>query len=484
MQKCGFFDANLNGGEYDRVYLAAQFAEYFASFVGNGVYAQNGNQLQVMAQSNPAMSVQVLSGQGWINGYWYENSDALSLSVDIADGVLNRIDSIVLRLGFSERNMWLAIKKGTPASAPSAPVLTRGADYYELQLATVSVPAGSIKITQAQITDTRLDTNVCGWVTGVVDQIDTTTLFNQFEAYFGEFKQTNEAEFNTWFTHIKDELSESAAGNLQLQIDDHETRLDANEAEISDHETRLTTLEDAGFAVMKREQMAPYGYFGVEQNLNTLMGYVRAGQWDKFAVGDYFIDTRSNGQKVMWEVADKNGYLHVGNQGDGLTSNSIICIPRDCIEETQQYNTTNKNAGGYAASIMPAALEAIANTFSSKLQSYMTSVSRLENNKGGWAWASRRIMLPSVTEVFGHQGFSDGFSGGPISHSLALFTGGNAHLMKGRGFNKSLDSRQWYWTEDPVASNAVGFCSVTGTGDSGNSDATVAGGLAPLIILT
>ena len=40
------------------------------------------------------------------------------------------------------------------------------------------------------------------------------------------------------------------------------------------------------FAIMKREIMAPYGYFGIEQNLDTLMGYVRAGQWDKFAVGD------------------------------------------------------------------------------------------------------------------------------------------------------------------------------------------------------
>ena len=236
------------------------------------------------------------------------------------------------------------------------------------------------------------------------------------------------------------------------------------------------------FAIMKREIMAPYGYFGIEQNLDTLMGYVRAGQWDKFAVGDYFIDTRTNGQKVMWEVADKNGYLHCGDSP--LESNNIICVPRDCLEETQQYNTSNTNTGGFAASLMPAALETIAGTFSAKLQGYMATVRRLENNKGGWAWASRRISLPSVNEMLGHQGWADQFSGGPVCNSLALFTGGNAHVMKGRGFNKSAASRQWYWLADPSASNTAGFCGVGHYGHSSNDGASSANGLAPLIVLT
>lgn len=236
------------------------------------------------------------------------------------------------------------------------------------------------------------------------------------------------------------------------------------------------------FAIMKREIMAPYGYFGIEQNLDTLMGYVRAGQWDKFAIGDYFIDTRTNGKKVMWEVADKNGYLHCGDTP--LESNNIICVPCDCLEETQQYNTTNTNTGGFAASLMPAALETIAGTFSAKLQGYMATVRRLENNKGGWAWASRRISLPSVNEMLGHKGWADQFSGGPVCHSLALFTGGNAHVMKGRGFNKSAASRQWYWLADPSASNTANFCFVTDNGNSSTNDASSAYGLAPLIVLT
>lgn len=218
MERCGFFDANLVGEEYDRVYLAAQFAAYFASFIGNGVYAEHSNQLQVVAMPTPQMQISVEKGQGWINGYWYENTESISLAIDVADGVLNRVDSVVLRLGFSERNMWIAVKKGTPAISPSAPALTRNADYYELQLATIDVPASSIKITQAQITDTRMNQNVCGWVTGVVDQLDTTTLFNQFDAWYDEHTTSWQEQFNTWFATIQGQLSGDIATQLQSQI--------------------------------------------------------------------------------------------------------------------------------------------------------------------------------------------------------------------------------------------------------------------------
>lgn len=225
MERCGFFDANLVGEEYDRVYLASQFAAYFASFIGNGVYASKSDKLQVVEQDLQGMAVNVLGGQGWINGYWYENTESISLVIDVADGVLNRVDSVVLRLGFSERNIWVAVKKGTPAASPSAPALTRNADYYELQLATIDVPAGSVKITQAQITDTRMNQNVCGWVTGVVDQLDTTTLFNQFDAWYNEQTASWQEQFDTWFETIKGQLDEDAAGNLLNKIEKVESDL-------------------------------------------------------------------------------------------------------------------------------------------------------------------------------------------------------------------------------------------------------------------
>lgn len=206
MERCGFFDANLVGEEYDRVYLSQHFAAYFASFIGNGVFRENAGELQVMALSTPQMKVSVLGGQGYINGYWYENTDNLILNIDNADGVLNRIDSVVLRLGYAERDMWLAVKKGTPAINPIAPSLTRSADYYELQLATISIPASSISIVQSRISDTRFNSNVCGIVTGLVEQADPTEIFTQFEAWYEQTKNNYDDDIANWTQQQKDDF--------------------------------------------------------------------------------------------------------------------------------------------------------------------------------------------------------------------------------------------------------------------------------------
>lgn len=198
-QECGFFNAQLVGeDEYDRVYLAEQFAAYFASFIGNGVYGTSMQKLEVIAQTDPDMSVRVLAGEAWINGWWYRNTDEYTLSLDIGDGVLSRIDLIVLRWGNKERDMWLRVIKGEASSNPVAPQIVRNADYYDLQLASITVAKGAFKITQSSIEDTRSRNDVCGWVTGVVDQIDTTDLYNQFTTYFNEFKTKHEADFDEW----------------------------------------------------------------------------------------------------------------------------------------------------------------------------------------------------------------------------------------------------------------------------------------------
>ncbi|MBQ7428444.1 MAG: hypothetical protein IJV29_02145 [Butyrivibrio sp.] len=195
-QECGFFNAQLVGEEYDRVYFAEQFAAYFASFIGNGVFGSSMQQLEVTANND--MTTNVLSGQAWINGWWYRNTDVYTLSHSVADGILSRIDIVVLRWDHSARDMYLAVIEGTPSANPVKPDIVRNADYYDLQLCSVSIPAGSIRITQAQITDTRLDNAVCGLVTGVVDQIDTTSLFTQFQTAFQEWKDNQQADYETW----------------------------------------------------------------------------------------------------------------------------------------------------------------------------------------------------------------------------------------------------------------------------------------------
>lgn len=216
----GFFNAELTqSGQYDRVYAAEQFAEYFHLIVSNGVFPDPATQLQVVASNTPDMNVNVSDGYGWINGYFAKNSGSYPLAIQAASGTLNRVDAVVLRWVNASRSMELAVKTGIAASSPAIPALQRDNDVYELMLATVTVAAGATSIPQSAITDKRADTSVCGWMTGAVQNIDTTNLFAQY----------NDA-FQVWFADIRAQLSGDVATNLQNQIN----QLKGNKVNVSD----------------------------------------------------------------------------------------------------------------------------------------------------------------------------------------------------------------------------------------------------------
>ena len=205
MERSSFFNAELVDGLYDRVYNADDFARYFASFIGSGIFPSPTTNLQVKVDNG--MQIIVSVGKAWINGYFYENTSDLSLQLATSDGVLNRIDRVVLRLDLVKREIKCHIKIGTTSSNPTAQPLQRDSDIYEVVLADIYITKGTTKLSQSNITDQRFNKDLCGVVTGVVEQIDTTDLFAQFQT-----------TFELWFDEIKGQLSEDPAGNLQLQI--------------------------------------------------------------------------------------------------------------------------------------------------------------------------------------------------------------------------------------------------------------------------
>ena len=223
MEKSSFFNS-VSG---DRVYRAEEWAEYFASFIGNGVFPVPSTSLQVVAGSG--MAVAVKTGKAWINGYFYYNTSDLPVTLATADGVLNRIDRIVVRWDLTERKISVAVKSSAPATSPVAPALQRDADAYELCLADVLVGAGVTAISQANITDRRLDGSLCGVVAGVVDQIDTDAFNAQLEAWFADYKKMSVDEFNDLVT-LQNVLDEDTAGHLLNLIQNNTARIEMLEA--------------------------------------------------------------------------------------------------------------------------------------------------------------------------------------------------------------------------------------------------------------
>lgn len=165
MEKSGFF--NSSGG--DRIYDAVDFAAYFGSLVTNGIFYKAATNLQVSPGSG--LGISVAAGSAWINGYRYENTDALSLPLTTANGSNPRIDRVVVRLSMISRGIQLAVVDGTPAATPSAPALTRTSDIYELGIADVLIPAAATSVAANNITDTRLNTGLCGLVNSLVTAV-------------------------------------------------------------------------------------------------------------------------------------------------------------------------------------------------------------------------------------------------------------------------------------------------------------------------
>lgn len=202
-----FFDAQGSEGNYDRTYSSADLAKYFSSFIGNGVYANPANQLKV-SPANGKMAVNVAVGKAWINGYYYELTDTpKQLTLAVGDSNYSRIDLVVCSLNLSNRLIELKVIQGAAAASPQEPTYSRTEDIHDLVLAKINVASGAIELAEEDITDMRPNNDYCGFVTGVVEQIDTTGLFSQYDA-----------EFNNWFEEIQGVLDGDTAGNLANQI--------------------------------------------------------------------------------------------------------------------------------------------------------------------------------------------------------------------------------------------------------------------------
>lgn len=191
--KSYFFNAVQSGGSYDRVYNAEDVTSYLDLLVGNGVFPTPSTQLQVRASSG--MNVVVGAGSGWINGHKMINTADLTLEISESDVILNRIDAVVFYADFNSRSMGISVKTGTVAQNPVAPTMQRDNTRFELCLAQISVAKQIEAITDAMITDTRGNSDLCGYVQGLIQQLDSTTLFAQFQAAFDEWFQDAKEQF-------------------------------------------------------------------------------------------------------------------------------------------------------------------------------------------------------------------------------------------------------------------------------------------------
>lgn len=243
MLRYGYFDSEIIGTDsegmpiFDRAETSDLFRLLFAKLVSNGVLADPGDCFQVLATEG--LTISVRPGFGLIQGAFAYDEAVETFTLATAPQQHARIDRIVLRANYANRCCEIIIKTGDVAANPVAPELLQPAsgDYYELSLATIYVAANVTAVTQSSITDTRGDSSVCGYITQLIDHLDTSVFNAQINAFYEEYKKKANADladgvrrrdadiesfqstFTTWFNSVKNQLDSDQAGHLQNQLD-------------------------------------------------------------------------------------------------------------------------------------------------------------------------------------------------------------------------------------------------------------------------
>lgn len=200
---------------YDRASNSQELRDYFHLMYTDGVFPNPSTGLQVVAYSEE-MSVSVLPGNVIIRGAFGIEESTRTLVFEAAGTAYDRIDAVVARLNtnYNYRKIDLYVVKGVESASPVAPELTREGGIYELRLANVFISKNTTTITTERITDTRLNTDDCGIVTANPKVVDTTAIFDQYQA-----------SLDKYLKYVKECIDGTTAANLQNQIDEVNSNL-------------------------------------------------------------------------------------------------------------------------------------------------------------------------------------------------------------------------------------------------------------------
>ncbi len=276
-----------NSESGDRVYDADSFAEWLDHFFTTGVFEG-----ELFTSANNSMDISVSSGYANVKGKVRLFETDTTLTIEPANALYPRIDNVVVERNNTNREITLKVVTGTySGSIPTAVEPTRTEAIYQLVIARVLVNAGATQITQANITDTRMDSDLCGYVTGTVDEIDYSQISAQFTSYLQQFQEDNLDAFNTWFETIKGILGKDEAAKLLAMIE-------TNQTAIEDIKTNYATIE---YTDNKVEKVTPT----IRTNITVSVTPTKMSSYQS------------------WDTENKYGYS-ASIAVSGLTTNSMV----------------------------------------------------------------------------------------------------------------------------------------------------------------
>lgn len=203
--KSGFYDAIDN----DRTYYADDMNRPYKRVISNGVFANPAgtpsNDFQVFA--NGGMQITIKAGEGLFGNKWTQNSTDQIMTVQSNTSHYLRIDSIIVQVDLtrSGRKASIVYRTGVPSQSQdaAAPSINLYTDIVEYRIANIYVYQNVSEILQENISDTRGSAE-CPWVTSLITQPDTSTLWNRYNDAFANKLDEMGRTFDGYLGRVED----------------------------------------------------------------------------------------------------------------------------------------------------------------------------------------------------------------------------------------------------------------------------------------
>lgn len=211
-----------NSENGDRVYDADSFEHLLKKFFTSGVFAGS---CRVTADGE-GMTCSMSDGYSNCDGKVRFFGSATPLALQNAHATYDRIDTVVIERNDSNREITAKVITGGYSANPIPTAPVRSGGVFQLVVAQIYVAAGVVRITQANITDKRPDTSVCGYVMCAVQTPDFSELYRQFTAQANEVVENTEADLDNWKTGFESGF-ESWRDDFQDDAEDFESTFES-----------------------------------------------------------------------------------------------------------------------------------------------------------------------------------------------------------------------------------------------------------------
>jgi len=315
---CGFFDSVNN----DRLYSAGEMNKPYKRIISNGVFAtQQGTastDLQVVSASS-GMNIICKKGDGLFANRWFENTSDLTITVPNNNDVLPRRDSVIVQVDLrtAGRKGNIVYRTGTPNSSPQPPAIGTVSDVTEYRIANIYVAPGATAINNDAIVDLR-GSSECPWITSLIQQVDTSTLYTQWQAAYQNYYNQSTQTFNNYLS------TKQAQFNAFMQQLTEELNVTTNIVKYESHYTSQAAVSTV-----------PINISGYDKTTDVLM--VRVNKFVMSEGIDYTINSTST------EITLTTG-IPAGQTVDFLVLKSLIA--GDVQTVMQQLGTLNSSISG------------------------------------------------------------------------------------------------------------------------------------------